>query len=230
MAKSEDLQLLQTTLGYTFKDARLLERALVHASSKSDNNEKLEFLGDAALGFAVATIIYRTSDSLSIGQIAQLKANLINNRHLTEVAKGLGIERVLFTGLSVQNGTSSADKVFADALEAVIGAIYLDGGFEAMIEFVREKILTSKFSQLSIDKHPKTALQEWAVAHGNEAPKYYTTENREFGNEPDWTALCNLSLDGVNRVTGGVGSSKRDAERKAAERMLKILIARAGRP
>lgn len=214
----EDLDELQAALGYRFKDLSILERALVHASADVEHNERLEFLGDGALGYAVNTALYQRMSQKSVGVIAERKSILVSNRRLANLAVELGIDRRMRLGGSVANDRAPPRKIYADALEAVIGAIAIDGGIKAVQIFVDKHIYPHVGDAIDFERHAKTKLQEWADWAGFEAPNYEVVKQEKDRVGELWYVQC--SIKDLKHVGEGVARTKREAERYAAEAIL----------
>lgn len=214
----EDLDELQTALGYRFKDLSILKRALVHASADVEHNERLEFLGDGALGFAVNTALYRRMSRKSVGDLAERKAILVSNRRLANLAVELGIDRRLRLGGSMTNDRAPARKVYADALEAVIGAIAIDGGIRAVQKFVDKHIYPHAGDAIDFERHAKTRLQEWADWAGFASPNYHVVKQEKDRVGELWFVQC--TIEDLKHIGEGVARTKREAERFAAEAIL----------
>lgn len=214
----KDLNELQTALGYHFKDLSILERALVHASADVDHNERLEFLGDGALGYAVNVALYERMPRKSVGALAERKAILVSNRRLAQLAVELGIDRRIRLGASVANDRSSPRKIYADALEAVVGAITLDGGIEAAKNFVEQHICPQAHDSIDFERHAKTELQEWADGAGLASPDYEVVNQESDRVGELWYVKC--TIKDLTHSGEGVARTKREAERFAAEAML----------
>lgn len=220
--KADHLDALQQALGYQFDDIELLRRALVHASAGQDDNDRLEFLGDAVLGYAVTAALSRAHDmQVPVGQLAERKASLISNRRLAAIAEALGISRQLVMGPSVGPDQDVGTKVCADALEAVIGAICEDGGMVAAEEFITRHVCSAAELVVKRPKHAKTELQEWAAARGLASPAYEVVEYRLDKTIETWRVHC--VVDGLEHVGRASAPSKREAERLAAESYLEAL-------
>ena len=216
--KKEELADLQDTIGYHFKDESILERALIHASADVENNERLEFLGDAALGYAISAALYERMPLKSVGVLAERKGILVANKRLTEVAVKLGINRRMRLGNSIENNRTVNRKIYADALEAVVGAIVIDGGLAAVQNFVDQHLYPLESKPLDLERHAKSRLQEWADWAGFESPVYEVVKHESHTNGELWHVHCTVSdlkYDGK-----GVAHSKREAERIAAEVLL----------
>jgi ribonuclease-3 len=227
----ETLSDFQRRVGYEFRDFALLERALTHKSftnehreSRSPNNERLEFLGDAVLGFVIGELIYRFFPDLQEGALSKIKAHLVSSTTLAAKARDLGIGRFLRLGAGeARSGGAEKLSLVADAFEALIAAMYMDGGLQAASDFIRRvfgpEIAGIDVGDLSFHDY-KTALQETAQALGLPLPEYRVVD--EFGPDHEKAFVVELSWDGA-AFSYGRGPSKRDAQRKAAKEALKKL-------
>jgi len=228
---TETLSDFQRRVGYEFRDPDLLERALTHKSftnerreERSPDNERLEFLGDAVLGFVVGELIYRAFPGLQEGSLSKIKAHLVSAPMLAAKARDLGIGRFLRMGAGeARSGGAEKLSLVADAVEALIAAMYLDGGLSAAEAFVQRvfgpEIAGIDIADLSFHDY-KTALQETAQSLGLPLPEYRVVD--EFGPDHEKAFVVELSWDGAPFATGR-GSSKREAQRKAAKEALKRL-------
>lgn len=221
----------QQLLGYSFRSLDLLERALTHKSFtnenrelRSPNNERLEFLGDAVLGFVVGEMIYRSFPSLQEGALSKIKAHLVSANMLSTKARALGIGRFLKMGAGeARSGGAEKPSLLADAFEAVVAAVYLDGGLAAT-EAMLGRVFQSEISGIDIGDlsfHDyKTTLQETAQSLGLPLPDYRVVE--ESGPDHEKAFVVELSWDG-EPFARGTGSSKRESQRKAAKEALRKL-------
>ena len=214
----EDLDELQSALGYRFKEVSILERALVHASADVAHNERLEFLGDGALGYTVSAGLFQRMPEESVGELAERKAILVSNRRLSDLAVALGIDRRLRLGGSMANDRAAPRKIYADALEAVIGAIAIDGGIDAVQQFVNAHIYPQTSDVIEFERHAKTQLQEWADCAGFASPNYEVVKQEKDRVGELWHVRC--TLKGLEHIGEGVARTKREAERCAAEEIL----------
>ncbi|MEU6607405.1 ribonuclease III [Streptomyces shenzhenensis] len=212
--------LLEGRLGYKLESA-LLVRALTHRSYAYENgglptNERLEFLGDSVLGLVVTDTLYRIHPDLPEGQLAKLRAAVVNSRALAEVGRGLELGSFIRLGRG-EEGTGGRDKasILADTLEAVIGAVYLDQGLDAASELVHRLFdpLIEKSSNLGAGLDWKTSLQELTAMEGLGVPEYLVTET---GPDHEKTFTAAARVGGVSYGTG-TGRSKKEAEQQAAE-------------
>jgi ribonuclease-3 len=211
-------------LGYRFRDPALLEAALTHRSASRTNYERLEFLGDSVLNFVVALLAFRAFPDAPEGDLSRYRAALVSAPTLASVAISLDLGEELRLGSGeLKSGGFRRDSILADALEALIGAIYIDGGLEAASETV-SRLLGGKLEELpsaEILKDPKTRLQEELQSRGLALPRYAL---EEVGGEPheQWfVASCEAADLGL-RATGR-GTSRRRAEQEAAQKVLEII-------
>ncbi|WP_236072982.1 ribonuclease III [Streptomyces tardus] len=211
---------LEGRLGYHLESA-LLVRALTHRSYAYENgglptNERLEFLGDSVLGLVVTDTLYRNHPDLPEGQLAKLRAAVVNSRALAEVARGLDLGAFIRLGRG-EEGTGGRNKasILADTLEAVIGAVYLDQGLQAADALIHRLFdpLIVKSSSLGAGLDWKTSLQELTAAEGLGVPEYVVTES---GPDHEKTFTAAARVGGVAYGTG-TGRSKKEAEQQAAE-------------
>lgn len=207
-------------IGYAFNDPDLLELALTHRSCGSHNNERLEFLGDAALNFIVGHAIFQRLPNSKEGELSRYRANLVKGVTLTEIANELELgEHLYLGGGEMKSGGNRRASILADTVEAIIGAIYLDGGMNASEQFVLN-LYKSRLDNLSTSsaKDAKTELQEFMQAGGNDLPHYEVAEISGEAHSQIFTVECHVQ--GLNKPTIGQGSSRRNAEKKAAQKAL----------
>ena len=222
---------LQTRIGYTFRDEGLLERALTHRSFSNEqremrppNNERLEFLGDTVLGFLVGDLIYKAFPNLQEGALSKIKAHLVSATTLAAKGRDLMLGRYIRMGTGeARSGGSEKLSLVADAFEALVAAIYLDGGLPAADAFVRRLFVPDiagiDVGDLSFHDY-KTALQETAQSLGLPLPEYRVVD--EYGPDHEKCFVVEVYWDG-DAFAIGKGSSKREAQRKAAKDALKKL-------
>lgn len=213
---------LEKALGYTFQKKSLLENALTHSSYANEkwknslcSNERLEFLGDSILGFVVAEYLYRNYPDHPEGDLTRMRADLVCETSLAHVAEGLGLGQYLLLGHGEeQGGGRSRNSINADAVESVIAASYLDGGYQAAKGIIDRLILTDVPKGRPRNCDFKTALQELVQRKKNQVLAYTLLE--ESGPDHDKTFRVEVTLNG--EVVGiGTGSSKKRAEQAAAE-------------
>ena len=172
---NDGLTTLQRGLQHEFADIGLLHRAVTHRSFSSDHNERLEFLGDSVLGLAVADLLYQRLSALPEGDLSRVRANLVKQDTLHQLALGLGLPEVIRLGEGeAKSGGKKRPSILADALEAVIGAVYLDAGYAAAQGLVKRlyKAVEINPEMEAIGKDPKTELQEWLQARKMNLPLY----------------------------------------------------------
>ncbi len=211
-------------IGYQFKDLALLELALTHRSCGSNNNERLEFLGDAALNFIIGHAIYQRLPDIREGELSRYRSSLVKGVTLTEVANELQLSAHLHLGAGeIKSGGHRRASILADTVEAIIGAIYLDGGMSACENTVLQWF-ESRLANLDDEglKDPKTLLQEFMQSRGSPLPVYEVVAVSGEEHNQQFTVHC--MVDGLKKPTTGGGSSRRNAEKEAAELALKGLI------
>jgi len=211
------VEALQVALGHRFGDARLLQQALTHRSHGSPHNERLEFLGDGVLNCVVAAELYSQFGNLNEGELSRLRANLVREQRLYQLATGLELGDHLRLGEGeLKSGGYRRPSILADALEALIGAVFVDGGFEAAREVVR-RLYRPHLETLDVkgaDKDPKTQLQEWLQSRKYSLPQYSVIATRGAAHDQRFEVECFIrELD--LRTIGG-GTSRRIAEQEAA--------------
>ena len=208
-------------LDYQFKNNRLLEEALTHASARKSskvNNERLEFLGDRVLGLVIAEELLRKNPNSTEGEIATYYNSLVKEETCSFIAKEIGLENLLTLGKSVKHTNDrQKDKILGNAIEALIGAIFLDAGFEISKQLVLKVWRKQIDIVRDIEAHAKTALQEFLQSKGQEPPTYKQISRTGPDHDPDFCVEVVLG-SGLNAI--GSGSTKRMAETKAAEQIL----------
>jgi ribonuclease-3 len=229
----EGLADLERQLGHAFANPALASQALTHRSFGTPHNERLEFLGDALLNCAVATLLYDRFANLPEGDLSRVRAALVNQSSLSEVAVKLGLgDRLRLGEGELKSGGFRRPSILADALEALLGAVYLDGGFDAVRGAV-ETLLADRLERpegLPVEKDPKTALQEHLQARRLALPRYSVTKTE--GEAHDQTFIVECRVDDLGLVAEGRGASRRAAEQAAAEGLLPQLgtVSRRKRP
>lgn len=215
---------IQRTLGYRFQQPRLLQRALTHRSFGADHNERLEFLGDAVLSVAVSTLLFERFSGSDEGDLTRVRAHLVREDSLHRVALVLGLPDVLrLSEGEARGGGAQRPSILADAVEAVIGAVFVDGGFEPAHALVRrlfgELIVSTDVESWS--KDAKTELQEWLQARRMPVPTYRITGTRGQAHAQTFDVEC--AVPDMGLTERGEGRSRRIAEQEAARRMLGVL-------
>jgi ribonuclease-3 len=211
-------------LGYSFRDPGLLEAALTHRSASRINYERLEFLGDSVLNFAVALLAFRTFPDAPEGDLSRYRAALVSSPSLAAIGNELELgEQLRLGGGELKSGGFRRDSILADCLEAILGAIYLDGGIDAARGAI-ERLLGARLRELPSAetlKDPKTRLQEQLQSRGLVLPRYAL---EEVGGEPheQWF-VASCEAPDLNLRATGRGSSRRRAEQEAAQRVLEAM-------
>lgn len=213
-----DLVRLEQALNYGFSNPRLLEEALTHRSAGGRHNERLEFLGDAVLGFIVAERLYQTRPDDREGSLSRLRARLVRRETLAELARELALGEHLRMGAGeLRSGGFQRDSILADAMEAIIGAVYLDAGVEAARELIA-RLLDSRMAALPRGddlRDAKTRLQEFLQARQLPLPEYLLVEESGVAHKPWFTVECSVAAEQVR--TKARGRSRRAAEQEAAK-------------
>jgi ribonuclease-3 len=211
-------------LSYQFSNPEILELALTHRSASKTNNERLEFLGDAFLNFTIAARLYELRPEYSEGELSRARASLVNGRTLAALARSLDVDSQIIVGQGeLRAGGASQGSILADALEALIGAVLLDGqheAAEALVLRLFERRLADLPEPMAL-KDAKTRLQEWLQGRRMELPIYHVDSATGKDHEKTFAVTCELA-DGSQKATGS-GRSRRRAEQVAARAMLKIL-------
>jgi ribonuclease-3 len=216
--------ILCRALGYRFSDQDLLEQALTHRSASGSNNERLEFLGDSILGFVIANELYERFPVASEGQLSRLRASLVKRDTLAKLARQFALGDYLNLGPGeLRSGGQARASILADALEAILAAIYLDSGYAITREVILN-LFEARLRVLDLDaqqKDPKTRLQELLQARKIALPNYEIVETS--GTPHDQVFVVRCSIDELDLVEQGTGSSRRRAEQEAASRLLQEL-------
>ncbi len=221
---------LERKLGHSFADGGLLQQALTHRSFGTPNNERLEFLGDSVLNCAVADALYERFPDMPEGDLSRLRANLVNQPMLAKIAGEIGVAAHLRLGDGeIKTGGSERPSILADAVEALLGAVFLDGGFTAANGVIR-KLFEPKLDHArdaSYGKDGKTALQEWLQARRLALPKYEVIRIAGEPHRQQFEVRC--EVDAMNVITLGQGLTRRTAEQAAATVALQELQATEGK-
>lgn len=222
-----NLSELEHFLGYSFSDNSLLRNALTHRSVSGDNNERLEFLGDSILNFVIAAELFHNYPTAPEGDLSRLRASLVNKETLFKVAQQLEVGDFIFLGSGeLKSGGFRRKSILADAVEAVFGAVYLDGGFDVCRQLVLRLYESWLESGIDIEKlkDPKTRLQEYLQSRRRALPEYEVVE--AYGKPHAQTFKVKCSVAGLDYDIYGIGSSRRKAEQQAAEAALENLMKR----
>lgn len=214
-------------LDYTFRRPELLDQALTHRSKSATNYERLEFLGDSILGFAISSELYNRYPNLYEGELTRLRASLVNKSTLAALARDLEIGNYLRLGEGeLKSGGHDRDSILADALEAIFGAICKDGSVDEALRVIRH-LYSGRLDNLdphSIPKDPKTQLQEYLQKHSLPTPTYIVREVTGEAHNQNFVVECRVT--GLDSPVPGQGNSRRHAEQEAAARALELLSRR----
>ena len=221
---ADSIQELQRRLQHPFANPSLLVRALTHRSFSSDHYERLEFLGDSVLGLAISDLLYARLGSLPEGDLSRVRANLVKQDTLHHIAVALGLPELLRLGEGeVRSGGQKRPSILADALEAVIGAVYLDAGFiqaQALVHRLFEAVEINPQMD-AIGKDAKTALQEWLQGRKMKLPLYKVVGTLGAAHKQTFDVECEIPE--LRLAERGIGGSRRAGEQAAAAAMLQTL-------
>jgi ribonuclease-3 len=216
---------LEKTLRYRFQNAELFQQALTHRSATNRNNERLEFLGDAVLDFVVSEAVYLARPEASEGDLSKLRASLVKDDTLAEIALQLDLGEHLILGSGERKtGGHRRESILADALEAIFGAVFLDRGFDAA-KTVIDGVFETRYRDLpDVEdlRDPKTRLQEWLQARKMSLPEYELVETSGQDHKQRFRVTCTIVE--TSAVTDGESTTRRKAEQKAARKMIDRLI------
>jgi ribonuclease-3 len=213
---------IERRIGHRFRDPALLAQALTHRSHGSPHYERLEFLGDSVLGCAVTELLFRSHSGLPEGKLSRIRAGLIREESLAEVARGLGIAEFLRLDESTaRNEGAARPSILADALEAIYGAVFLDAGYEAARGVIARTFETrlSRLDPDAVEKDAKTRLQEYLQARGLAKPLYRVVSTQGAKQNLIFDVEC--VIEDPRRAARGSGSSRQRAEQQAAAVLLK---------
>ena len=225
---NDGLIALQRRLQHEFTNAALLTQALTHRSFSADHNERLEFLGDSVLNLSVADLLYRRLSGSPEGDLSRVRANLVKQETLHQLALQLNLPEVIRLGEGeARSGGHKRPSILADALEALIGAVYLDAGFVAAQDLVRRLFNAVEINpeMQAIGKDPKTELQEWLQARKLNLPLYRVAGTQGAAHKQTFDVECEIVE--LNFSERGMGGSRRAGEQAAAAAMLQTLKTKA---
>lgn len=215
---------LQHELGYVFGQPQLLQRALTHRSYSNAHNERMEFLGDSVLNCAVSRLLYDTYPDFQEGDLSRLRSNLVNQQTLYKFASRLNLKAELRIGEGERkSGGQDRPSLLADAFEALLGAVFLDGGFEAAKQVV-ERLYVPYLDSIDIKvlgKDHKTLLQEYLQARKAKLPVYRISAVEGEAHAQTFCVECEIAPFGI--VSTGKGKSRREAEQAAAQSAFSLL-------
>ena len=225
---NDGLIALQRRLQHEFSNPSLLERALTHRSFSADHNERLEFLGDSVLNLAVADLLYKRLSDLPEGDLSRIRANLVKQDTLHRLSVELRLPEVIRLGEGeVRSGGQKRPSILADALEAVLGAVYLDGGYTVAQGLIQRLFHAVEINPTmeAIGKDPKTELQEWLQGRRMKLPSYRVVSTLGMAHKQTFDVECEIPE--FNLAERGIGGSRRAGEQAAAAAMLQTLKTRA---
>ncbi|MFT6269704.1 MAG: ribonuclease-3 [Alphaproteobacteria bacterium] len=215
---------LVAQIDYTFTDVALLQQALTHRSAAKKHNERLEFLGDAVLGLVIAQRVFEKFPTLPEGKLTRMRSNLVKGETLAKVARELSLGDLIKLGPGeMKSGGRRRDSILADAVEAVLGAIYVESGLDAATVSI-DKLFDLRIKALDPDeqiKDNKTQLQEYLQGRQLDLPDYQVVEIKGKDHAQTFTVKCNVAALEVHKT--GVGKSRRIAEQEAAKLILESL-------
>jgi ribonuclease-3 len=231
--KNQVLKILQQALDYEFNNKELLTLALTHRSAARHHNQRLEFLGDAALGLIMADILYQRFPDSTEGELSQVRASLVNRSTLAAIARRLGLGDIIVLGLGEQkSGGQQRDSILCDALEALLGALYLDGGMQTCTACIKRlfelQLAPGGERQLKDSKDAKTRLQELMQAKALSLPFYEVQDIRGDEHQQEFYVSCRVPI--LKLTVTGYGRSRREAEQHAAQQVLANLESLSGKP
>lgn len=218
------LNTLQRKLGYTFTNIDFLQLALTHRSASGKHNERLEFLGDSILSFVIADALYHQFPKVDEGDMSRMRASLVRGNTLAELAREFELGEYLRLGPGeLKSGGFRRESILSDTVEAIIGAVYLDTGLEAVRELILRwyQVRLEEIRPGDRQKDPKTRLQEYLQGRRLPLPVYQVMQVRGEAHDQEFTIHC--SVEGMAQPVVGVGSSRRKAEQAAADLALKQL-------
>ena len=225
---NDGLLALQQRLQHVFSDGKLLVRATTHRSFSADHNERLEFLGDSVLNLSVASLLYTRLKDLPEGDLSRVRANMVKQDTLHQLAVVLDLPSVLRLGEGeARSGGQKRPSILADALEAVIGAVYLDAGYiaaEALVHRLFKEVEINPQMQ-AIGKDPKTELQEWLQGRKMKVPAYRVVSTLGAAHRQTFDVECEIVE--LGQTERGIGGSRRAGEQAAAAAMLVKLLSKA---
>lgn len=224
-ARKKSLRELSKRLGYEFKDLDLLDRALTHASMGNEGKksyERLEFLGDAFLNFAVADVLYRRESDFAEGQLTETRARIVSRHPLAAAARKLDLQIHIKSGKGLRESEACSPRILCDLMESVLGAVLIDGGVTPARAFVRRHILSNTRSddKVAAEKDAKTGLLHYCQHNKLGQPRYELVKTTGLQHEQEFVVRAHL-LDG--RQATDLGRTKRAAEKAAAAKLLASL-------
>jgi ribonuclease-3 len=220
---------LRDRLGFAFRRPELISQALTHRSAGGNHNERLEFVGDAVLNCVIAVTLFERFPAIPEGELTRVRASLVNRDTLARLARGLDLAGEIQLGEGeMRSGGAERPSILADALEAIFGAVYVDGGFDAASAVV-QRVYAAELVDLdpaALGKDPKTRLQEWLQARRIAVPEYTVTAVEGEAHAQTFTIECRIAALAI--VADGSGTNRRAAEQAAAARAYAMAVAAHG--
>lgn len=222
MISKKEYRWLEEKIQYIFNDPQILSRALTHRSHSTENYERLEFLGDAVLDMVLSETLYNQFQELEEGKLSRIRAYLVNQKALATIARDIELDKHLILGKGERSTGKNRDSILSDSLEALIGSVYIDGGFEEVQTIIQklfhEMIRDINSDDLFIDS--KSALQEALQKNNMELPRYNLKKTQGEQHEQIFEVECIVSS--INLTTNGIGKNLKTAEQEAAQKALEI--------
>ena len=217
--RQQQIDRICSHLGYQFSNRQLIEKALTHRSASNNHNERLEFLGDAVLGMVIAKALFAKFPKVDEGQLSRMRSSLVKGKTLAVIAKEINLGDYIYLGEGeLKSGGFRRASILADAFEAVIGAVYLDSGFDQTSQLIL-KLYNERLTELDpseVTKDPKTRLQELLQSRRFSLPEYELLSVTGEAHEQTFEVVCVISEKSIKTV--GTGTSRRNAEQLAAEK------------
>ena len=224
LISDEKLTELEQKLAYQFNDRSLLEEAVTHPSFSKKNNQRLEFLGDALLGCIISALLFEKHQRADEGELTRLRAHLVQKRTLSKLAKSMDLSHFLVVGSSFSSAETLSDSVHADAFEALVAAVFADGGFDRAVDFVAS--CYDRYHDQGLDvcvsKDPKTALQEFCQKNRYALPDY---RQSAVSQQSEGFHIC-VEISELSLSAQSYALTKRQAQSIAAEKLLEQLLKR----
>jgi len=215
---------LENNIQYVFNDSDILTRALTHRSHSSKNYERLEFLGDAVLDMVLSERLYKEFSQIEEGRLSRMRAHLVNQKALAQIAREIELDTYLILGKGESTFGKNRDSILSDSLEALIGGVYIDGGFKSA-QSVIEILFENMIRQINPDdlfKDSKSALQEVLQKNNMKLPEYKLIKTEGDQHDQIFEVECIIAT--MNLITNGKGKNLKTAEQQAAEKALNVFL------
>ena len=215
---------LESNIQYIFNDSDILTRALTHRSHSAKNYERLEFLGDAVLDMVLSERLYKEFSQIEEGRLSRMRAHLVNQRALAQIAREIELDTFLILGKGESTSGKNRDSILSDSLEAVIGGVYIDGGFESAQKVIKN-LFDKTIRQINPEdlfKDSKSALQEVLQKNNMKLPEYKLIKTEGDQHNQIFEVECIITA--MNLITNGTGKNLKTAEQQAAEKALNVVL------